>query len=415
MVLRYKEYKDSGIDWIGKVPESWNVNRLKAFCTFTYGDSLANEDRIDGDIPVYGSNGIVGYHNKAITHKPCIIIGRKGSYGKVNFSKTECFPIDTTYFVDDRSAKCDLKWLNYVLPLLELDKFSKDTGVPGLNREDAMIKRVPVPESNIQKAIVDYLDRKTVQIDDLIAKKERMIELLKEERTAVINQAVTKGLDPKVEMKDSGMEWLSKVPKHWDVVPLTKYLESIADYRGKTPEKNEIGGVFLVTARNIKGGKVDYSLSQEFVDLNEYAMIMSRGLPKIGDVLLTMEAPLGEVANVDKEEIALAQRVIKLRGKKNIVDNYFLKYWMMSVSFQNHLQSLATGSTALGLKASKLNLLRLAMPPFIEQIEIVTSIENQSRKIEKTIEKCLQEIKLLQEYRTALISEVATGKIDVRG
>ena len=407
---KYPKYKDSGIEWAGKVPESWKVNRLKTFCAFIYGDSLANEDRVEGGIPVYGSNGIVGYHNRAITHKPCIIIGRKGSYGKVNFSQTECFPIDTTYFVDGRSAKCDLKWLSYVLPLLDLDKFSKDTGVPGLNREDAHDKRVPVPESDVQKVIADYLDRKTAQIDDLIAKKERMIELLKEERTAIINQAVTKGLDPKIELKDSGIEWLGKVPKYWEVVPLTKYLESIADYRGKTPEKNEIGGVFLVTARNIKGGKVDYSLSQEFVDLNEYAMIMSRGLPRIGDVLLTMEAPLGEVANVDKEEIALAQRVIKLRGKENIVDNYFLKYWMMSASFQNHLLSLATGSTALGLKASKLNLLRLAMPPFIEQIEIVTSIENQSRKIEKTIEKCLQEIKLLQEYRTALISEVVTGK-----
>jgi type I restriction enzyme S subunit len=411
---QYPAYKDSGINWIGKIPENWKVNRLKTIAILTYGDSLANEDRIEGNIPVYGSNGIVGYHNKAITNKPCIIIGRKGSYGKVNFSQTECFPIDTTYFIDEDSAKCDLRWLNYILPLLELDKFSKDTGVPGLNRVDAHDKKIPIPEINSQKRIVDFLDHKTELIDDLITKKERMIELLKEEWEAVINQAVTKGLDPTVEMKDSGIDWLGNIPKHWDIVPLTKYLESIADYRGKTPSKNEIGGVFLVTARNIKGGIIDYSLSQEFVDLNEYAMIMSRGLPKIGDVLLTMEAPLGEVANVDKEDIALAQRVIKLRGKKGIIDNYFLKYWMMSTSFQNHLQSLATGSTALGIKASKLNLLRFVIPPFAEQMEIVKSINNENRNIERIIEKYIQEIDLLQEYRTSLISDVVTGKIDIR-
>src|SRR3990167_7906768 len=102
---RYPAYKDSGIEWVGEVPRNWELDRLKTVCTFTYGDSLANEDRVEGDVPVYGSNGIVCYHDKAITHKPCIVIGRKGSYGKVNFSQTECFPIDTTYFVDDHSAK----------------------------------------------------------------------------------------------------------------------------------------------------------------------------------------------------------------------------------------------------------------------------------------------------------------------
>lgn len=411
----YPTYKDSGIEWIGEVPESWKINRLKTVCTFTYGDSLANEDRIEGDVPVYGSNGIVGSHNKAITHKPCIIIGRKGSFGKVNFSERECFPIDTTYFVDDRSTKCDLKWLNYVLPLLELDKFSNDTGVPGLNREEAHDKKIPIPEYGLQQTIASYLDRKTAQIDDLIAKKERMIERLKEERSAVINQAVTRGLDPNVELKDSGIDWLGKVPKHWRIVPLTKYLESIADYRGKTPSKNEMEGIFLVTARNIKGGKIDYALSQEFVDPNEYTMIMSRGLPKVGDVLLTMEAPLGEVANVDKEEIALAQRVIKLRSKRNIVDNYFLKYWMMSTSFQNHLQSLATGSTALGLKASKLNLLRMILPGYEEQLQIAGFLDAKSAQIDEQVVHEEKSIELLKEFRTALISEVVTGKIDVRG
>lgn len=213
--------------------------------------------------------------------------------------------------------------------------------------------------------------------------------------------------------KNSAIEWLGDVPTNWDVVPMTKYLESIADYRGKTPSKNEFGGIFLVTARNIKGGRIDYSLSQEYVDPNEYGMIMSRGLPKIGDVLLTMEAPLGEVANVDKEEIALAQRVIKLRGKRKVLNNYFLKYWMLSAEFQNHLQSLATGSTALGLKASKLNLLKITLPAHEEQNQIVDFIDHKIEKISELIDKKERMIELLKEERSAIINQTVTRGLDL--
>ncbi len=189
------EMKDSGIEWIKKIPKHWEVERLKSVCTFAYGDSLSNEYRIEGNVPVYGSNGIVGYHNKAITEKPCIIIGRKGSFGKINFSEAECFPIDTTYFIDSRFAKCDLKWLNYVLSLLELDMFSNDTGVPGLNRDNAHNKRIPLPNINEQKIIADYLDRKTAEIDSQIENMTRAIGCLKEYRTALISEVVTGKID----------------------------------------------------------------------------------------------------------------------------------------------------------------------------------------------------------------------------
>ena len=189
------EMKDSGIEWLGKIPKHWEVERLKSACTFAYGDSLSNEYRIEGNVPVYGSNGIVGCHNKAITEKPCIIIGRKGSFGKINFSEAECFPIDTTYFIDSRFAKCDLKWLNYVLSLLELDMFSNDTGVPGLNRDNAHNKKIPLPNINEQKIIADYLDRKTAEIDSQIENMTRAIGCLKEYRTALISEVVTGKID----------------------------------------------------------------------------------------------------------------------------------------------------------------------------------------------------------------------------
>lgn len=164
------------------------------------------------------------------------------------------------------------------------------------------------------------------------------------------------------EMKDSGVEWIGKIPKDWEIVPLTKQLDSIVDYRGKTPEKTE-EGTFLVTAKNIKDGKICYELSKEYVREADYEEIMHRGIPQIGDILFTTEAPLGQVANVDRTDIALAQRIIKFRALST-VNNYYLKYWMLNEGFQQFLHSLSTGSTATGIKSSKLFLL-----PLVKQIQ----------------------------------------------
>lgn len=163
------------------------------------------------------------------------------------------------------------------------------------------------------------------------------------------------------EMKDSGVEWIGKIPKDWEIVPLTKQLDSIVDYRGKTPEKTE-EGTFLVTAKNIKDGKICYELSKEYVREADYEEIMHRGIPQIGDILFTTEAPLGQVANVDRTDIALAQRIIKFRALST-VNNYYLKYWMLNEGFQQFLHSLSTGSTATGIKHiefSELEILQLS-------------------------------------------------------
>lgn len=124
------------------------------------------------------------------------------------------------------------------------------------------------------------------------------------------------------EMKDSGVEWIGKIPKDWEIVPLTKQLDSIVDYRGKTPEKTE-EGTFLVTAKNIKDGKICYELSKEYVREADYEEIMHRGIPQIGDILFTTEAPLGQVANVDRTDIALAQRIIKFRASFSLDSKIF--------------------------------------------------------------------------------------------
>jgi type I restriction enzyme S subunit len=282
------------------------------------------------------------------------------------------------------------------------------------NLNSTIVKNIEIaiPSLSDQAAIANFLDKQTAKIDALIEKDKKLIALLKEKRTALINHAVTKGLDPNVKLKDSGIEWIGEIPEAWEVAPFKKYLESFVDYRGATPEKtNE--GIFLVTGKNIKEGKIDYELSKEYVFEAQYEEVMHRGKPKIGDLLFTTEAPLGEVANVDYEKIALAQRIIKIRGKKRKLDNYYLKYYIMTQLFQSHLQSLATGSTALGLKASNWCFLRLIVPPLSEQLQIVQYLDKATAKIDKTIQKIEEKVKLLEEYKKSLIHHVVTGKVDV--
>lgn len=218
-------------------------------------------------------------------------------------------------------------------------------------------------------------------------------------------------VDMMKEMKNSGISWIRKIPKGWNVCPLPIYLESIVDYRGKTPEKVD-DGVFLVTARNIKDGKMNYDVSQEYVRQEDYDVIMHRGLPHIGDVLFTTEAPLGEVANVDRTDIALAQRVIKFSGKVGILDNYYLKYWIYNPAFQDELKSFGTGSTAQGIKASKLNQLRIVLPPYFEQKEIVVFLDSKCAEIDALSADIQSEIDTLEAYKRSVIMEAVTKGID---
>jgi len=207
--------------------------------------------------------------------------------------------------------------------------------------------------------------------------------------------------------KNSGVKWFGSIPSHWRVAGFKKYLESIVDYRGKTPSKTD-HGILLVTARNIKNGSLDYTLSQEFIAEEDYDDVMSRGKPNIGDLLFTTEAPLGEVSNVNKTDIALAQRVIKFCGKEGVLNNYYFKYLVMSEEFQQSLYLFASGSTVKGIKAERFVYLRKLLPTVGEQVQIANFLDHETAKIDTLIEKQQRLIKLLKEKRQAVISHAVT-------
>lgn len=201
---------------------------------------------------------------------------------------------------------------------------------------------------------------------------------------------------------------LGIIPEDWEVKRLGEACDYV-DYRGKSPNKTS-DGVFLVTAKNIREGYIDYNISKEFIPKDEYEETMRRGKAQIGDVLITTEAPLGHIAQIDNPNIALAQRVIKYRGKTGLRNTY-LKYYLMSDGFQTILIANATGSTALGIKGSRLHQLPIIIPSLKEQDGIITNLELWDTAIAKQTAL----IEKLTLRKRGLMQQLLTGKKRLKG
>jgi len=448
----YENYKNSDSEWPGLVPSHWHVDRLKWSISGCYNGVWGDEPNEIDDLicvrvadfdrdrfvvvstpPTVRAIESSQRHNR-ILQKNDLLIEKSGGGEKqlvgcvVQF--TEDFPAVCSNFVARLpvARECDSRYLVYLhsaiyTARLNYPAIKQTTGIQNLDSGEYLNILVAYPPSDEQQSIARFLDAKTAQIDALVAQKRQLIDKLKEKRQALIARTVTRGLPPEVAkaaglepapaMKDSGVDWLGQLPKHWHVLPMTKYLSDMSDYRGKTPEKTD-DGVFLVTARNVRMGYIDYESSQEYVAAEEYDEIMRRGLPKIGDILFTTEAPLGNVALVDREDIALAQRIIRFRMRRDFFHSRFTLYAMLADYFQSQLKSLSTGSTAEGLKASKLSVLRLIAPPVAEQQAIAAFLDAECGHMDGLLETTGMAIERLIEYQQSLITSAVTGKIDVR-
>ncbi|MFY9145274.1 MAG: restriction endonuclease subunit S, partial [Bacteroidales bacterium] len=415
-LTKYETYKPSGINWIEEVPEHWEVKRLKNTCSLIYGESLAEEIRQDGVIEVFGSNGKVGEHNISNTSAPCIIVGRKGSFGKVNYSYKKVFAIDTTYFIDDRFTKNQLRWLYYTLDIIGLDKLSKDTGVPGLNREDAYNEKLPLPPKPEQLAIANYLDNQTQKIDRLIANKKAQAERLKELRQIEINNAVTKGLNPntempassKVEMKDSGIDWLGKIPKHWEVKRLknTTFINQSVISEKTAPD-------YLIKYIDIS----NVNSMGEFIELQEMefseAPSRARRIPKHNSILLstvrTYLRAIALVQNPDKNLIASTGFAV-IDANQNLFNASYLYFQMISHFLVESVIANSEGVSYPAISSTKLGDIKIVIPPINEQSEIANFLQQRTTAIDQLIKNIEAQIEKLQELRKIRIYEAVTGK-----
>jgi len=438
MIAELKPYptmKHSGVEWLGEVPEHWeqvpgrscfsekkvpNAGMVEtAVLSLSYGRIVIKpEEKLTGLVPESFETYQVVDPGDII----CRPTDLQNDHTSLRFGISNNRGIITSAYMCLETQEQLARRFGYsLLHTYDLKKvfYGLGSGLrQNLSWNDFKYLPCVIPPLPEQEAIVRFIDYVDRRIRRYIRAKRKLIKLLEEQKQAIIHQAVTGQIDvrtgkPYPAYKPSGIEWLGQVPGHWDVRSLTRSVVERADYRGATPEKVE-SGVVLVTAKNIRKGWIDYDVSREYVAEDRYSEIMRRGLPKLGDLLLTMEAPLGHAALVDDERVAFAQRVVRFRMTPELFWPRFVLLAALSQYIQDQLLSRGTGSTALGIKSSKLPQVRLLQPPMEEQSAVLLHIDNTTGPLDITISSTNREIELLNEYRTRLIADVVTGKLDVR-
>ncbi|PIV39602.1 MAG: restriction endonuclease subunit S [Candidatus Omnitrophica bacterium CG02_land_8_20_14_3_00__42_8] len=414
----YSSYKDSGIEWIGQIPKDWDIASIRALCYLGRGRVISNKEIANslGEYPVYSSqtteNGMMGRLNTYDFNGEYVTWTTDGANAGTVFHRQGKF--NCTNVCGTLKAKADKvfpKYLPYVLNLGTKCYVRYDINPKLMNNEMAGI-RIPLPRIDEQKNISRYLDRKTTQIDDLIAKQEKMIELLQEEYLAVINQVVTRGLDQNVSMKDSGVLWIGQIPLIWEMRKVGRSFRYIGS--GTTPDSSEQeyyenGSIPWV----ITGDLNDDILRDSTKKITELAFNNFSALKMfpIGAILIAMYgATIGKTAIVDFE--GCCNQACCVLADSAYFYNKFVFYWF--VANKPNIISLGYGGGQPNISQDAIKSLKLPCPMFEEQERIINFLDRKTAQINAQIGREQKSIKLLKEFRTSLISEVVTGKIDVR-
>lgn len=288
------------------------------------------------------------------------------------------------------------------------------TGIQNLDAASYLSERVAYPPEAEQVAIADFLDRETERIDGLVEKKRRLLALLEEKRLAVITRAVTKGLNPNVPMKGSGTEWLGQIPAHWSLARIAN-IQKLITYGFTNPMPTEDEGPFMLTANDVDYGTIRYETarrtSQEAFD----RFISEKSRPKRDDILLTKDGTLGRVAIHDGQPVCINQSVALVRLNQEVVVPEFVLFCLMSSAYQDMMLFDAGGTTIKHIYITRFAKMPFAFPDLNEQAEILAYLKSRLCPIEDTIVASRRSIGFLSEYRSALITNAVTGKIDVRG
>ncbi|WP_338562776.1 restriction endonuclease subunit S [Acinetobacter sp. KS-LM10] len=434
---KYAEYQDSGVEWLEQVPKNWEIIKIKHLSSVKRGASPRPID----DPKYFDDNGEYAWvriadvsasdtyllnttqtmsdlgSSLSVKLEPNeLFLSIAGTVGKPCINKIKaCIHDGFVYFPD---LKIPNKFLFYVFAGEQAYKGLGKMGTQlNLNTDTVGDIKVALPKSieDIQN-IINFLDHETAQIDTLIAKQEKLIELLKEKRQAVISHAVTKGLNPDVAMKDSGVEWLGKVPEHWVVAQLKFNMLDIqtGPFGSQLHAEDYIeDGIPLINPAHMINGVLvpDTQITVDQVTQER----LSRHKLAVGDIIFARRGELGRCAIVRDENVGWLCGTGSLKAKLN--DNLIPEYAYLLITSDGLVAELSLeskGSTMDNLNTETLGKVRTPVPPIEEQTAILNYVEQASGKYKKLIENAESAIQLMQERRTALISSAVTGKIDVR-
>jgi len=425
-IKTYDSYKDSGVEWIGKIPSEWKIIKLKYLFNVSkwrnptefadenwewYSPYLSMDNlRWNAENINYGKIS----KNSVLVKKWDLLILRDWS-NAWEFIKSKTWILSSTMAVLTNVWLLENKYAWYFLKVFE--KKLKDSTqwmwIPHVDWKILKNEWIWFPSSLEQQAIASYLDEKTEVIENLIKQKKKQIKLLEEKRTALINQAVTRWLDPDVELVDSGIEWIGKIPKGWEVITISKMLDGIKDWTHWTHPRVAVG-VPLLSAKNIYTTWIDIGNNESCISQKEHEWIVANWYPKKWDILLTCVGTIGRSCVYEFDSPYSFQRSVCFIRLKKKYNQYYVNYFIQTKLYQDQLDLLSKTSAQSWVYMWDIKKTYIVIPNQIdEQKSISHELDKRINEIIQVENKIIETIKLLKEYKKSLISHVVTGKVKV--
>lgn len=445
----YPRYKPSGVEWLGDVPEHWDVKRLKtsARCWVSNVDKVPAED----ELPVRLCNYTDVYYHEEITADLELMATTATAEEIDHFGLREGDVVITKDSEDWRDiavpalvrnsapdlvcgyhlgiirSRPEVLVGDYLLRVFQSRAINQQfqvaaSGVTryGLPKASIGDARIPIPAPNEQHAISTFLDRETGRVSRLVAKKRDLIERLKEKRIALISRVVTRGLPPaeclrgNPPLRPSGIEWLGDIPRHWNVDRLRRQCVRITDGAHISPDLTSADYPFVSTV-DLSNGTIDLMgclrTSQECYDY----LVRTGCRPFDGDVLFSKDGTVGRTAVVgNTDDFVVASSLVIVSPKRSKLNSRFLNYWLNNDLLQQDILLQLSGAALKRISVEKVSRLPVILPPVSEQCAIVAYLDAATTKLEVLVQKVEEAIERLDEYRTALVTAAVTGKIDVR-
>lgn len=388
MMKKYETYKDSGLEWLGMVPEHWEILPFKRGVSINNGRDYKHVQSEDG-YPVIGSGGQFAFASNYLYDGEVILLGRKGTIDKPRYFNGKFWTVDTMFYAIP-NQKCIAKYLYYQALTIPFSLYSTDTALPSMTQTDLGNHLMCFPPTSEQRTIASYLDHKVGQIDALISEKEKMVEDLKAYRSSLITETVTKGLDKGVEMKDSGVEWIGKIPQNWELLKL-KRIVNLKSGISLTSDRILDEGKYQVFGGNGPRGYIN-----DYTNEGDFVLIGRQG------------ALCGNINYANGKFWATEHAIICYPLKE------FDTIWLGETLRAMNLNQYSISAAQPGLAVERINELLIPIPSFSEQKEISSYLKLKITQIESTISELEHQLSDLKSYKSSLITETVTGKIDLR-
>lgn len=447
---RYDKYIDSGVEWIGEIPVEWEVKKLKYLVGYIKGYAFKTETFKENGIPIIKASDIKNLSIRkgkdfisksdsenfskvkldagdiiisTVGSTPDVLNSAVGQIAKVPNSSAGSFLNQNTVKFFTKDSK--LIHNNFLFYLLISNGYRKyldliahgTANQASLNIEDMLNFNAVIPLVSEQIEIVNFLDYKIQRINDLIEKKEKLIDCLKEERNALIDQSVTSGLNTKVGFKTISGEWISKIPEHWELKKL-KYVSLI---QPSNVDKKSIEGedeVLLCNYVDVYKNEI-LTDSINFMKATATKAEINKFKLKIGDVLITKDSETPQdiavpaLVKIERDNLVCGYHLAQIRANNVDLMGEFLLRLFQSKCFNSYFEISANGVTRYGLGVDAIKNVLVPLPPISEQLKITSYISKQCSIISNSISKIDKEIELIKEFRVSLINEVITGKIKI--